>query len=114
MRNALITFAWVVVAAHASAQDRPLTLEECYGLATQNYPVIKQRELIRLTREYSVENASKGYLPQLSFSGQATYQSQTLSFPFKIPGVAFPVYSKDQYKVQAEVDQTIYDGGLIK
>jgi len=90
-----------------------ITLEECYGLARQNYPQIKQKELITRTREFSVDNAAKGYLPQLVFSGQATYQSQTISFPFKIPGSTLPVFSKDQYKVQAEVDQTIYDGGMI-
>ena len=96
------------------AQPGQLTLEECYTLARQNYPLIRQRELIIRTREYSVANAAKGYLPQVSFSGQATYQSETIAFPFKIPGVQLPEYSKDQYKVQAEVDQTIYDAGTIK
>jgi outer membrane protein TolC len=97
----------------ASAQSAKLTLEECYDLARQNYPLIRQRELILHTREYSIENASKGWLPQFSFSGQGTYQSQTISFPFSIPGVKLPEYSKDQYRVQAELDQTIYDGGTI-
>ncbi len=91
-----------------------LTLQACYDLAAQNYPLIQQRELIRHTREYSLDNASKGWLPQLNFSGQATYQSETIAFPFKIPGTTLPVYSKDQYKVQAEIDQTIYDAGAIK
>jgi len=91
----------------------PLTLEECYDLARQNYPLIRQKELINRTREYSVDNAAKGYLPQVSFSGQATYQSQTIAFPFNFPGASLPVYSKDQYKAVAEVDQTLYDGGAI-
>jgi outer membrane protein TolC len=73
--------------AAAASQPPPgqLTLPECYTLARQNYPLIKQRELILRTRDYSIENASKGWLPQLSFSGQATYQTQTISFPFKVP-----------------------------
>ena len=114
MRNSILALLLLFLTAPSMAQDHPLTLEACYKLATQNYPLIKQRELIRQTREYSLENASRGYLPQLSFSGQATYQSQTIAFPFKIPGVSLPVYSKDQYKVLAEVDQTIYDGGAIR
>ncbi len=101
--------------ANASAgQHAPLTLQTCYDLATQNYPLIRQRELIRRTREYSVDNAAKGYLPQVVFSGQATYQSQTIVFPFHIPGTTLPEFSKDQYKIQAEIDQTIYDAGAIK
>jgi outer membrane protein TolC len=97
-----------------SPPSSSLTLETCYDLATQNYPQIRQKELILRTREYSVANAAKGWLPQVNFTGQATYQSETIAFPFKIPGSNPPVFSKDQYKVQGEVDQTIYDAGAIR
>jgi outer membrane protein TolC len=92
-----------------------LTIDEVYGLAKKNYPLIKQYELIRKTKDYTVENASKGYLPSLSFAGQATYQSDVTGFPFKvnIPGFSLPEFSKDQYKVYGELDQVVYDGGLI-
>lgn len=103
-----------VYAQTKELQSRELTLEQCYSLARENYPQIKQRELIIRTREYSIENVSKGYLPQVSFSGQATYQTQTISFPFNLPGVQFPAFSKDQYKLLAEADQTIYDAGAIR
>jgi len=91
-----------------------LTIEKAYHLARNNYPLIKQRDLITKTKEYSVSNAAKGYLPVLNINGQATYQSDVTNFPFKIPGFAVPTYSKDQYKVYGEVDQVIYDGGNIK
>jgi outer membrane protein TolC len=90
--------------------QQPLSLQRCYELATQNYPLIKQRELINRSGAYSVENAGKGNLPQLSFSGQATYQSEVVRIP--LPNI--PALSKDQYKVQAELSQNIYDGGNIK
>jgi outer membrane protein TolC len=101
---------WICLlySTQALAQE-PLTLDKCYELATKNYPLIKQRELISKSGAYSVENAGKGYLPQLSFSGQATYQSDVVHFP--LPGL--PQLSKDQYKVQAEISQTLYDGGSI-
>jgi outer membrane protein TolC len=97
-----------------------LTIEDCYTLAKQNYPLIKQRALIQKTSAYSVENAAKGYLPQLTLSGQATYQNQTVDFSESAlgavipPNVALPKISKDQYKVTGQVDQLIYDGGAIK
>lgn len=93
----------------ALAQE-PLTLQRCYELATKNYPLIKQRELISRSGAYSVENAGKGNLPQLTFSGQATYQSEVVEIA--LPGM--PQLSKDQYKVQAEISQNIYDGGAIR
>jgi len=97
-------------------QSSSLTIETVYQLARKNYPLIKQHDLITKTKEYSVSNAAKGYLPSLSVNGQATYQSAVTNFPFKIPitGFTLPAYSRDQYKIYAEVDQVIYDGGVIK
>ncbi|HEY0246553.1 MAG TPA: TolC family protein [Mucilaginibacter sp.] len=93
-----------------------LTIQQVYELARKNYPLIKQRDLITKTSAYTVSNAAKGYLPALSVNGQATYQSTVTSFPFSIPipGFSLPKYSRDQYKVYGEIDQVIYDGGIIK
>lgn len=95
-------------------QPEKLTIQNAYQLARKNYPLIKQRDLIAKTRDYSVSNAAKGYLPVFSVSGQATYQSAVTSFPFQIPGFSIPEFSKDQYKFFAQADQVIYDGGVIK
>ncbi|OJV15437.1 MAG: transporter [Dyadobacter sp. 50-39] len=112
------TLLWGLVLAFtgAFAQDRPLTIREAYQLARKNYPMIRQQVLIDKTRDYSVSNAAKGYLPQLAVQGQATYQSAVTEFklPVSIPGVEFPSISKDQYKVYGEVNQTIYDGGNVR
>ncbi len=99
----------------ADAQiEKTLTIEDCYLLARQNYPLARQKELILKSKEYSIENASKGYLPQFSIKGQATYQSDVTEVPIKIPNTTLPTISKDQYKLYTEVDQTISDGGIIK
>ncbi len=95
---------------------RQLSIEEVYELAQKNYPLVKQRGLIAKTKEYTVSNAARGHLPVLNINGQATYQSTVTSFPFTIPvpGFTIPTYSKDQYKIYGELDQVVYDGGLIK
>lgn len=58
-----------------------LTLEECQQLAQENYPLLKRYNLIQQTTEYSLQNINRGYLPQLVFSGQATYQSDVATLP---------------------------------
>jgi len=63
-----------------------LTLEDCYKKARINYPLIKQKDYIEKTKDYSVSNVWKGYLPQITISGQATYQSDVTSLPISIPG----------------------------
>jgi outer membrane protein TolC len=116
LKSILLLFAGCLIfsAVPVLGQSGQLTIDTCYVLARQNYPLIRQRELISMAREYSVANAAKGWLPQVNISGQATYQSQTIAFPFKVPGITLPDYSKDQYKLLAEVDQSIYDAGTIR
>lgn len=88
-----------------------LTIEECYTMGQRNYPLINQYVLIEKSREYSISNVAKGYLPQLGISGQITYQSEVTEFPISLPNVTIPSLSKDQYKISAEILQPIT--GLI-
>ncbi|HVT85069.1 MAG TPA: TolC family protein, partial [Chitinophagaceae bacterium] len=91
-----------------------LTLQQAYDLAQKNYPLIKQRELVKQTTGFTIDNLNKGYLPQFSLGGQATYQSEVTSIDVPIPGFKFNPPSKDQYKILADLNQVIYDGGVIK
>ena len=90
-----------------------LTLEDCYKKARINYPLIKQKEYIEKTKDYSVSNVWKGYLPQITISGQATYQSDVTSLPISIPGITIETLTQDQYKAIADVSQVVYDGGIM-
>jgi outer membrane protein TolC len=90
------------------------TLQQVQELARQNYPLIKQKELIQQTKEISIANLQKGFLPQFVLNGQATYQSEVTQVKIPVPGVNIDPLSKDQYRVLADVNQTLYDGGLIK
>jgi outer membrane protein TolC len=90
-----------------------LSIEECYTLARQNYPLVKQAELISRAAAYSIENAAKGYLPQFNISGQASYQSDVTKIPIRIPGMNIPELSKDQYRLSGEGTQVLFDGGMI-
>lgn len=113
-------FLVIVVVSKANAQIEQLTLEECYQLAKQNSPAIRKLDLIAKTSEYDLQNANKKFLPQVNFSGQATYQSEVVDYGSllgKMPsnlGNNPPTLSKDQYKIQGEVSQLLYDGGSIK
>lgn len=91
-----------------------LTLEQCYELSKKNYPLIKQKELIGQSKEYSIANARSGYLPQFSLAAQATYQSDVTRVPIDLPGLSIKPLSKDQYKIYGEVNQTILDGGTVR
>ncbi len=91
-----------------------LTLEECQQKARDNYPLAQQYGLIEKIEEYSLSNAAKGYLPQLSLSAKASYQSDVTQIPIAIPGINIKGMSKDQYQAVLELNQTIWDGGNIR
>src|SRR4029077_7762612 len=119
MKKLLIIGQILAASFAACAQSNPLSLDTCYARAMKQYPLIKQQGLIEKSREYNVSNVKKGYFPQLSFSGQATYQSAVTAIslgalPNPVNNLSFPTPTKDQYNIHGEIDQTIYDGGVIK
>lgn len=94
------------------AQDAvPLSLDSCQRQAWAHYPLSRQLGLLQQSEAYTLSNAAKGYLPQLSVQGQASYQSAVTAVPVPLPGVT-PL-DKDQYRLQAEVSQLLWDGGAI-
>ena len=112
MRKFFMYCGLMLMVIQLPAQTAPgLTLEQCYDLARKNYPLIRQKELLVRSMEYTIANANTAYLPQVSIYGQATYQSDVTRIPGPSP---FEPLSKDQYKVYAELTQTIYDGGTTK
>lgn len=117
IRKMLISLAAL---AAVSLQLPAITLDECYRMVRENYPLVKQYELTEKMSRYSFENAAMGYVPQISLAAQATYQSDVTAFPdtfndlLAIAGVDMEGLSKDQYKVQLNISQTIWDGGYSK
>ena len=98
---------------NSSAQES-LGLQKAYEMAQQNYPLIKQRDLLKQTTSLTIDNLSKGFLPQFSLSGQVTYQSEVTGVTIPISGISITPVNKDQYKLLADVNQLVYDGGVIK
>ena len=117
IRKMLISLAAL---AAVSLQLPAITLDECYRMVRENYPLVKQYELTEKMSRYSFENAAMGYVPQISLAAQATDQCDVTAFPdsfndlLAIAGVDMEGLSKDQYKVQLNISQTIWDGGYSK
>ena len=111
MKN--IKYIFLLFIGLINAQET-IALEQCYQWSRENYPLIKKQELIKKSEQYTTENALKGWLPQINIVGQATYQNEVTELPIKLPNISVDPLSKDQYKVYADISQTIYDGGNIK
>ena len=116
MKKIMISLALIILSSVSRAQ----TLEECQQAAEKNYPLIKQYGLIAKTTQLTVKNIQKGWLPQVTVSAQATYQSAVTAWPesmqsmYQQMGLNMKGLSKDQYKIGIDLQQTIYDGGAIR
>ena len=115
IKNALFA-GWLFAAVGLNAQT--LKIDDCYRLAKENFPLVKQYELIEKTKEFSIENAQKAYLPQFGIYGQATYQSDVTKIPLDFEAMrpilgnnvpTIPEMSKDQYKLYGEVSYSLTD-----
>ncbi|ATV51875.1 TolC family protein [Prevotella intermedia] len=101
------------------SQAQTVTLDECQQLARENYPLIKQYDLIQQTTDFTVSNIMKGWLPQITAAAQATWQSDVMTLPnplqnsLKQQGYNVQGLKKDQYRVGVELNQIVFDGGLM-
>lgn len=99
-----------------------ISLDSCRVRAKNNYPLVKQYGLIEKTLDYNLSTVSKAWFPQVNLGIKATYQSDVTEIPAElgnaissITGRPFNMssLSKDQYQAVVEVNQLIWDGGVI-
>lgn len=110
-------FTWilfaVLIACRVEAQSI-LKLEEAQARAAANYPLLRQKALAQQQAQLNVSNLQKNLLPQVSLGAQATYQSEVTQLPIKLPNITVDPLSKDQCRALLDVNQLIYDGGVIR
>jgi len=90
-----------------------LTLEECYSLVNENYPLTRQIDLLKNKTDLEISVLEKGKLPKVDLNAQTTYQSEVIEFPFQLPNSSIEPLNKDQYRATLDVNQLIYNGGSI-
>lgn len=89
-------------------------LDSCYAWARKNYPNLKQSELWQQISSIKQQNIETTYFPKVTLNGKISYQSDVVEIPITMPGIAIPTVTKDRYNAYAELQQTIWDGGISK
>lgn len=121
--NRLSWFVCALLVSTMPMAGQRLTLDSCQSKALSHYPLTKQYGLIEKTTDATLSNANKAYLPQLSVSAKATYQSDVTQIPSELgdilsrlsgQSVSFSSLSQDQYQATLEISQLVWDGGAVK
>jgi outer membrane protein TolC len=109
MRTSSYTFTLLFLISFFAQAQQKITLENCYSLVRQNYPTAKQIDLLQQKSDYEVNALQTGKLPKIDLNAQGTYQNQVT----EIPNPFVSPLNKDQYKATLDVNQLLYNGGLI-
>jgi outer membrane protein TolC len=92
---------------------RQYTLEECLSSAVLNSGYTKQELNYNKISEIELNELFSNYYPQFNIDAQATYQSDVFALPIKLPTLTIPSLRQDQYNINLNLQQLIYDGGTI-
>ena len=115
--KAKISFIFTVFLLLPTVSTAELTLEECYELAEKNYPLQKNIDYSRRAGDLEIDNLNAEYFPKVSLFGKAQYQSDVtdINMDLQIPNFNpdFPTMPKDQYQAGININQLIWDGGMI-
>ncbi len=113
MKPKIIFILFIFICFGLSAQNN-LNLQQLYIEARQNNPLQKQSDLLLKKKDINNQITKNVFYPKLDFNAQGTYQSDVTEISIPIPGVNMPNMSKDQYRMNINANQLIYDGGMTK
>ena len=110
----------LLFAAAPSAVSQQVTLQQCIDAAEANYPLIRQYDIIGQTRDISLSDINRNWLPKIELYGQGSVQNSVAEFPSVLTdmldkmGQHFRGLGKFQYRAGVDVSQTIWDGGASR
>jgi outer membrane protein TolC len=94
------------------SQAQTLTIEACQDSALSNYPLIQQFGLIEKTKELTLSNANKNYLPQLDITLIGGIIEGMPSFA--LPGAESSNSVELNLISMIQLNQVLWDGGMTK
>lgn len=117
-----------------SLREKSISIEECQQWAMENYPAIKQHDLLEKAKEYTLSNIARVYRPEFGLSGVASWQSERMeldlkmpekvnismdlngpvNIPVSIPEMSIPVSDRDRYNMSLSLKQALWTGGRVK
>jgi outer membrane protein TolC len=111
----ILWILWMLVPAHLTGQDS-LSLFDCHRMALESAPRGRDREAISNIGTLQDEISRNQWYPSLDLNGRLSYQSDVVTIALTDPEipVSFPEVPHDQYGLNVDLKQTLYDGGRVR
>lgn len=113
MRCTLSTLVLLLMGVASYAQQS-VSLQSLMDSAVVHYPVHATYMLNQDLEQNHQQQLQRQNLPSVQLSGKVSWQSEVIELPISLPGVDLPSMSQDQYQLNLEVQQPLYQGGLIR
>ncbi|MCD6112092.1 MAG: TolC family protein [Bacteroidales bacterium] len=115
MKKLKVLFFLILLSGTSFSQvQTSVSIYDCYKNAIEKYPLSKQKKLLKQAKSISRENINKEYLPKINLNANASYQSDVITLPLDIPNVNIPTLSKDRYNFSFDINQLIYNFGIVE
>lgn len=102
----LLAMILLPIAVHA------LSLNEARSMARNNYPAIRQYRMIEQSRDFTLDNVAKGWLPQVSISAGAYCFTDILKSDQRMEQMGMDM-NNCIANASVMIKQSVYDGGQI-
>jgi len=113
MKNHLTLILFLIVVSAFGQEKGIFTLDSCLHSAVLNYPDYRQLSMNNDVTDLNIKNIKTNYYPTLNLNGQASYQSDVTKVPVPpLPGFDMPAIPNDWYKLNLDIEEMIYDGGI--
>ena len=113
MKRILIGLSLLVgCVSWSAARAQTLTLDACRQEARDNYPAIRRYSLIEQSRDFTLSNAQKGWLPKVSATAGGFVFTDIVDVPAPMSAMTGDM-KNHLLTAGVQVSQTLYDGGAI-
>lgn len=102
----LLAMILLPIAVHA------LSLNEARSMARDNFPAIRQYRMIEQSRDFTLDNVMKGWLPQVSITAGAYGFTDILKSDKKMEQAGMDM-NNFMANASVMIKQSVYDGGQI-
>lgn len=113
----MIILLITILATQLSFSQKAITLRDCYDMAAKRSSLAGEKEAYNSIWQLKDENLSKSWLPSFDANGSLVYNSEVVDLSKQFAGLpmpAVPLMPHDQYKLTIDINQMIYDGGVVK
>jgi outer membrane protein TolC len=100
----------------AALAQETLTLLQCQEMAREHAPRLNDVKIIQEMGEAKKDQVHSSWYPSLNLNGKLSYQSDVVTVALTDPSIPvdFPQVPHDQYGMNLDLSQNLFDGGISR